>query len=375
VSIARLEAFLLQDRFTFVRVESSEGAVGWGEAAFYGTASTTEIANGLAAHLVGRDPMNVSAIWRDLFLVGYPVGEAVLRGYRVGNTGAWMAAMSAFDIALHDLQGRMLGVPVHALLGGRLRDRIPVYGSLMRSKRTPAEEAERVQDLLDQGYRAVKVHTGAPWSFGEGADNTVARVAAIREHCGGRDVFDLFVDVNQSYSIVEAIRIGRALEALEVGHLEEPLAPWDLDGYSRLQAALDLPIAAGEQECNIWQFRDLLTRANVDVIQPNITACGGFTQGMKIAALAEAFSRPIMCNNTDPSLMTAAQVQFTAAAPTATLPMEYYGERAHPMRDRLPKLVTAPVVTDGCLSVSDAPGLGVEVDEEAVRSTGVQVRV
>src|SRR5262249_10854274 len=152
------------------------------------------------------------------------------------------------------------------------------------------------------------------------------------------DGLTLLIDVNQAYSVPVALKVGRRLEALDVEHFEEPIAPWDLDGYNQLQAALDVPLAAGEQEYNLWQFRDLILRGNLDVLQPNITSGGGFTQEMKVTALAEAHNKLVTCHNTEPTLMTAAHLHLWAVAAPCTRHQEYYGEDAHPLLVQTPVL-------------------------------------
>ena len=218
------------------------------------------------------------------------------------------------------------------LLGGKYRDRVPVYSSLMIRNLPPEEDVERVQARMERGYSWVKLHTGTAWSFDTGYDGTIETVKALRKHCGGPEKLQILVDVNQAYTVHTAERVGRALEELEVFHFEEPIAPWDLEGYNRLQAALQIPLAAGEQECNLWQFRDLITVANMDILQPNLTTCGGYTQGMKIAALAQAYNRPITTHNTEPTLMTAIAGALAASQPRSLVAAPWCGTLSTSLR-------------------------------------------
>jgi L-alanine-DL-glutamate epimerase-like enolase superfamily enzyme len=253
------------------------------------------------------------------------------------------------------------------LLGGKFRDRAPVYSSLMQRHLPPEQDVEKVQKRMEQGYTWVKLHTATGWSFDQGRDGTIETVRALRNQCGDYDALKILVDVNQAYMVPGALRVGQALGELQVSHFEEPIAPWDLEGYNQLQAALDIPLAAGEQEYNLWQFRDLITRANLDILQPNITSCGGYTQGMKIASLAEAFNKPLTCHNTDPALMTAAHLHLWATCQNCIYPQEYFGEDTHPLRDATPVLKTPIEVVDGHIEIPTGPGLGIGVDEEMVR--------
>lgn len=361
MKITNVEVFLLYDQFVYLKVETDDGVSGWGEAAFHGGKITAHIAKTLGQKIIGRDPFHTDAIWRELFQTGY----------RIGSTGAHVAAIGALDIAFHDIKGKALNTPIWNLLGGKFRDRVPVYSSLMQRHLPPEQDVEKVQARMEQGYTWVKLHTATAWSFDTGHDGTIETVRALRDKCGDYERLKILIDVNQAYTVNGAIRVGRALEELQVSHFEEPIAPWDLEGYNQLQAALDLPIAAGEQEYNLWQFRDLITRANLDILQPNITSCGGYTQGIKIAALAEAYNRPLTCHNTDPALMTAAHLHFWATCQSCIYPQEYFGEDSHPLREETPVLKTPIEVVDGHIEVPDGAGLGVEVDEDVVRKLAV----
>ncbi|MEM7538822.1 MAG: mandelate racemase/muconate lactonizing enzyme family protein [Chloroflexota bacterium] len=359
--ITNIEVFLLYDRFVYVKVDTDEGIAGWGEAAFHGGKVTAQTLQALGEKVIGRDPFQTDALWQELFRTGY----------RIGSTGAHMASIGALDIAFHDIKGKALNTPIYNLLGGKFRDRVPVYSSLMERHLPPAQDVEKIHKRMEQGYSWVKLHTATGWALGaldaQSNDGTIATVTALRKECGDVDKLKILVDVNQAYTVDGALWVGRALDELQVSHFEEPIAPWDFEGYNRLQAALDTPLAAGEQEYNLWQFRDLITRANMDILQPNITSCGGYTQGMKIAALAETFNRPITCHNTDPALMTVAHLHLWATCQSCIYPQEYFGEDAHPLRDRTPVLKTPLEVVDGHIAVPDGPGLGVEIDERMVR--------
>ena len=357
MKITNLEVFLLYDRWVYLKISTDASIFGWGTAAFHGGQITAQIVSALGEKLVGRDPFDTEAIWQDLFRTGY----------RIGSTGAHVAAIGGIDIALYDIKGKALDTPIYNLLGGKFRTSVPVYSSLMERHLPPAEDVAKVQKRMEQGYSWVKLHTATGWGLGRGEDGTIETVRALRQSCGGFKALKILVDVNQAYTVDQALRIGRALNELEVSHFEEPIAPWDLDGYNQLQAALDIPLAAGEQEYNLWQFRDLITRAKLDILQPNITSCGGYTQGMKIAALAEAHNKPITFHNTDPMLMTVAHLHLWAVCQSCVYPQEYFGEDAHPLRDQTPVLQRALEVVDGHITVPDGPGLGVEVDEEMVR--------
>jgi len=219
MKITNVEVFLLYDRFVYLKISTDEGISGWGEAAFHGGATTAQIAHTLGQKIIGSDPFQTDKIWRELFQTGY----------RTGSTGAHVAAIGALDIACYDIKGRALNTPIYNLLGGKFRDEVPIYSSLMERHLPPEKDVEKVQARMERGYSWVKLHTATGWGLGTGRDGTIETVQALRDQCGGYDRLKILVDVNQAYTVDGAIRVGRALEALEVSHFEEPIAPWDLE--------------------------------------------------------------------------------------------------------------------------------------------------
>jgi D-arabinonate dehydratase/D-galactarolactone cycloisomerase len=351
--IAGIEGFRLNDQNVVVKVSDHRGRTGWGGAVATLGGSAGDMLAHVAPLAIGRSPFDTGSINRD----------ALRHGYRIGSTGAYVAAVSALDIALHDLCGQITQMPVWSLLGGRFRSRIPLYSSFMRVGRSPADQAELARQHVDQGYTAIKLHTATMWGTGPG-DDTLPVVEAVRAAVG--DGIDVMVDVNAAYSVPAAVEMGERLLGFGVRHFEEPLVPWDLEGYAHLRSVLPMRIAAGEQCHTLWQFRDLVEQARLDILQPNVTACGGFTVATQIAALAQAHNRQLVCHSTEPTLGTAASAQFWASTAVCDLPQEYLGEPVHPLRDTTPILKSGPRIEDGTLVVSEDPGLGVVVDEEAV---------
>ena len=351
--ITAVTAYVLYGRYIIVRIETDGGLVGYGEASPMGAPVVANAVRHLGSQIVGEDPANIEALWMRMFT----------QGYKLGPMGAQLEAMAGIDIALYDIKGKALGTPIYNLLGGAYRLRVPVYASSMRRDMTPCEEASRVEALRQQGYTWYKQHSAVPWMYDRGVDRTIEVVQAIRDRVG--DGMTLLVDVNNAYTVHRAVQVGRRLEALNVFHFEEPLPAYDYDGYRRLQAALEIPIAAGEQEYTRWQFRDLITLAQVDILQPDVVKSGGFTEMMKIAALAQTYNKPITVHNTQPTLGTAAHLHFWAACQNCLYPQEYNIE-PHPLRDDTPILEAPLRVVEGHLAVPQGPGLGVEVDEDVL---------
>ena len=353
--ITQVESMVLLGSLHVVRIHTDEGLSGVGEVSPMGVAVTHAfVENVLAPMLVGEDASDTERLWRRMYT--HP--------YKLGPTGAQLSAMAGIDIALWDILGKAAGLPLYALLGGRYRPAVKVYASSMSRTLTPEEEAERAVSYQEQGYHGYKIHTATPWMHDEGFDQTIATVTAVRSAVGDR--FPLMVDPNNAYYEHTAVRLARELEELGVSHFEEPLAPHDYHAYARLAAAVDIPIAAGEQEYTSWQFRELILQGQVDILQPDVIKCGGITEFKKIAALADAFTRPVVTHSTQPTIGQAAHAHLCVSTPACVYAQEYNIEH-NPLRDDIPIWQEPIVPVGGVITPPDRPGLGVEIDEEALR--------
>jgi L-alanine-DL-glutamate epimerase-like enolase superfamily enzyme len=357
MKISQVETLRLA-RSVFVRVHTDEGLTGIGECSPMNAAViAAHIEHSLAPLVVGEDPTRIE------FLV-----EKMLVGtYKIAGQAQAMAA-SGIELALWDIAGRAAGVPVWQLLGGRYRDTVPMYASSMRRLTTPAEEAADLARLVEQyGFRAVKVKVGRVW--GKDEDASPGRSEALVRECRrvlGDDVA-ILVDGNSGFSAPRAIELGRRLEPYRIFHFEEPCPYWDDAATAKVAAALDVPVAGGEQEWNLVRFRTLLAENIVDVVQPDVIKVGGLLQAKKIGVLAEAFGAAVTQHSTQPTIGTVAALHFAAVCPACSTPQELSlasitGE--HPLAGLLdePDLT----VRDGCLRVPDGPGLGVRLNETRV---------
>ncbi|GHJ36720.1 mandelate racemase/muconate lactonizing enzyme family protein [Streptomyces sp. TS71-3] len=355
MKITKVESIVLLDRYHLVRVHTDEGVDGVGEVSPMNTAVThTLVEQALAPLIVGENPADIERLWMRMYT--HP--------YKLGPMGAQLNAIAGIDIALWDIAGKVAGQPLHALLGGTYRAAPEVYASSMQRGMAPAEEAARAVSFQEQGYRAYKIHSATPWMADDGFDQTLDTVREMRAAVG--DDFDILVDVNNAYYPHTAVRIARRLEEYGVFHFEEPLAPHDHDGYAALAAAVDIPIAAGEQEYTRWQFRDLILHAKLDILQPDVIKCGGITEFRRIAALASTFNKPITVHNTQPTIGTLAHLHLWMSTPACVYAQEYNIE-PHPLRDEIPVWREPVLPQGGRMRPPAAPGLGVELDEEAVR--------
>lgn len=355
MKITDVECLVLDRQFPFVRVYTDEGIVGIGECfRRQPQVVKTLIDCTLKSVLVGQDPLDTELRWQDM----------VRAGSASDMGGAVYCAIAGLDIAMWDIKGKALGMPIHKLLGGKLRDKIRMYASSMRRDLSPVEEAERAASFVEDGYTAYKLHSGVPGAIDDPADQTVETVREVRAAVG--DHIEILVDVNGAFSTHHAIEIGRALEDLGVFHFEEPRPHYDLQGLATIADALDIPIASGEMIYTHWQYRDLILQGRVDILQPDIVKVPGFTEFQRIAALASAFGKPITVHNTQPTISTVAHLHLCAAYVNMPYAQEYNIEPTS-IRDEWPILKNPLNVIGGYLEVPDGPGLGVDLDEEVVK--------
>lgn len=347
-----------------VRIDTDEGLTGWGEGGQYGPSKPVAVCvdHVLAPLICGRDPMHRAVIWNDLY--------SATRDF--GQKGSYIEAISAIDIALWDLAGKALGVPVHALLGGAVRDSVPAYATGCYYRGTHPFECEgSVQQLrqeaagyVEQGFEMLKVKVGLL-----AVEEDARRLAAIREAVGP-DV-RLLVDCNHAYNSMTAVRMAQELERYGVLWMEEPVPPEDHAGYRRVRSRTNVPIAGGECEYTRYGFRDFLASGCVDIAQPDVCVCGGISEILKIATLADCYGVWVVPHVWGSGIALAAALQVLAAfpafphtahpVPLQNEPVIEFDRNYNPLRDDLvsPKID----VCEGRVPVSDGPGLGVEVDE------------
>lgn len=352
MKIAEIEAFPVIGRWAFVRIRTDDGLEGWGECSLEGRARTvcTQV-DELSRRIVGMDARRIEAIWqfcsRSTFYRGGPV---------------LMSAISGIDIALWDLLGKSLGVPVHVLLGGQVRDRVRVYRGL------PGEGdslEEKIALLRRQGLNAFKTGICDQTDVVEGAAffrGVRERAESLRAAAG--DEIDIMFDVHGRVSPAVAIGIAREVEGMHPLFLEEPCLPENVPAMGRIAKASPVPIATGERLFTRFGFREILERQAAAVIQPDLCHAGGISEGRKIAACAETYYVGVAPHNPLGPISTAACLQLDAVAPNFVIQeLASLGEG----------LLRNPfVIEDGHIAVPQGPGLGIDVDVEAVRARGFQ---
>jgi L-rhamnonate dehydratase len=342
-----------QDAF-LVRVRTDEGVVGIGEAdtspyvarTMVEMPSSHAIARGVRELLVGEDPLQIDRIWQLLF-----------HGTdHYGRGGAALHVISAIDIALWDICGKVAGRPICELLGGRRADRVPVYASEVMPE-TADEVREIAGRAVAAGYRALKLGWGP---LGRDPRGDVELIRAARDAIG--DGRALMIDGGRAYTVKRALELLREVEEERLYWFEEALAPDDLDGYRRLSDAAAVRIAAGEADSGLRPFRELALHGHVDVLQPDVARCGGFTVARRIGELSRELSVEVVPHCFSTGVLVAASLQFVATLDRPT--WSEFSVADSPLVNGI--LATPFALEDGMLEVPTGPGLGVELDEEMV---------
>jgi L-alanine-DL-glutamate epimerase-like enolase superfamily enzyme len=346
-----------------IRVETDEGIVGYGEvdsSPYVGKAAVEARMShgtcyGLRDVVVGMDPFDHEQIWQSMWA----------KTYYYGRTGPAMHVMSGIDMALWDIMGKTTGLPVHKLLGGSYVSKVRPYASALMPE-TPDEVARLVDRHVKQGFTAIKLGWGP---LGCDARRDIELVRAARQAAG--DQVELMIDIGKRYRLKTALHVARALEQLDVYWLEEPFPAEDLEGYRRLSNSVSIRIAAGEEESGHQAFARLISEGGIDVVQPDISRCGGLTEAKRIAGLAADANILCVPHAFKTGLLVAASLHLIAAIPHA--PFLEFSVTESDLRRNL--LSNPFVLENGYISVPQLPGLGVELNPETVRKFSVSASV
>jgi L-alanine-DL-glutamate epimerase-like enolase superfamily enzyme len=341
-------------------VTASDGTVGVGEVdsaplvaqAVVDAEPSHLIARGLRSILLGRNPLDLDVCW-----------HAMVEQSRYLGGGATMHAISGVDIALWDLAGQVLGVPVARLLGGPRSEWLDAYASLVMPD-TPLQAAREAARFAERGYRAIK------FGWGPIGQDLAANEALVREITrAAGDGVTIMIDAGQVWDTKTALRMASMLQAYDIGWLEEPVAPDNLTGYRALSDRTTLTIAGGEAESDYASFERLIEEGGVDLIQPDLARCGGLSQGRRLAWLAHQRHRRVVPHAFKSGVLVAASTHFAAAIPNGGL-IEHTVSTSPIARDLVRREVE---LVDGRVRVPlDRPGLGVEVDTEVMERLRVR---
>jgi galactonate dehydratase len=358
VKITDIETFLVPPRWLFLKISTDEGVVGWGEPVVEGRADTVRAAVHELAELVrGQDPLRIEEHWQVLRRAGFYRGGPVLS-----------SALSGFDHALWDIAGKVRGVPVHELLGGPVRDRVRVYSWVGGDR--PERIGEAVAGQVEQGFTAVKMNASGPMTAVASpaeANGVLARAREARAALGPDR--DLAIDFHGRVSPAMARRLLRMLEEVQPLFVEEPVLPETQGGaLASVVACSGVPIATGERLYSRWDFKPALD-AGVAVVQPDPSHAGGISELRRIGALAEIYDATMAPHCPLGPISLAASLQVAFATPNFLIQEQSMRMHYNAGTEFLDYLVDpAPfTIQDGYVSRLTGPGLGIDVDEAAVR--------
>ncbi|MEV4466478.1 galactonate dehydratase [Micromonospora echinofusca] len=357
-TIARVETFLVAPRWLFVRVETSGGTVGWGEATCEGSSETVRTAvEQLSELLIGKDALRIEDHWQVMTKGSFYRGGPILA-----------SAVAGLDQALWDIAGKHFGAPVHQLLGGPVRDRIRVYGWVGGDE--PGEVRDQIGAAVATGLTAVKMNASGRMSAVASVaelDAVVARVAAAREVLG--DERDVAVDFHGRFSLATARRVAPLLEPYRPFFLEEPVVPENSHLIGEFVRSTTTPVSTGERLYNRQEFLPVL-QAGIAVAQPDLSHAGGITEVRKIAALAEVYDAQLAPHCPLGPIALAACLQVGFATPNYLIQEQSIGIHYNLGAEVLDYCLDKTPLTfvDGYVERLTAPGLGIEIDENAVRA-------
>ena len=358
MKIISLTTYLVPPRWLFLKIETDAGVTGWGEPVVEGRALTVEAAvKELGDYLIGKDPRLIEDHWTVMHRGGFYRGGAIL-----------MSAIAGIDQALWDIKGKALGVPVHELLGGKLRDSIKVYSWIGGDR--PAEVAAGAREMVARGFLALKMNGTEELQIVDSHDRidaAVERVAMVREAVGPS--IGIAVDFHGRVHRPMARILVKELEPYRLMFIEEPVLSENREALKEIAALGSTPIALGERLYSRWDFKSVFEEGVVDIIQPDLSHAGGITECRKIAAMAEAYDVAVAPHCPLGPIALAACLQLDAVSYNCFIQEQSLGIHYNAANDLLDYAANKDVFRyeDGYVAIPDGPGLGVEIDEEYVK--------
>lgn len=345
-------------RWLFLKISTDDGFFGWGEPIVEGHAEAVEAeVRTISEFIVGRDPAAIEDIWQMLYRARFYRGGPVM-----------MSAIAGVDQALWDIKGKRAGLPVYQLLGGPVRERIRVYSWIGGDR--PSELAQNVKERAKDGFTAIKMNASEEMHYIENPariDACIERIAAVREAVG-KD-FGIAVDFHGRLHKTMAKVMARELDPFHLLFIEEPVLPQNNDALRDIAAQTSTPIATGERMYSRWDFRPLLESGYVDIIQPDLSHAGGISEVHRIATMAEAFDVAVAPHCPLGPIALAACLQLDFVTPNAIIQEQSLGIHYNVGNDLLDYLVDPQAFHyhDGYIPLLTGPGLGIEINEAAVR--------
>ena len=344
--------------YLFCEIYTDAGIKGLGEAGNWGYLNATaEAILKFRDYLIGKDPFRIEDFNQNFYRSVYFRGSVI------------MSAISAIDIALWDIKGKALGVPVYELLGGKTRDKVRVYASVMTKESGLDKLADGYRKLQDEGFTAAKIFVNGPLKtqsdgrdefFSGRIEDELEKVRVIREAVGPN--FDFILEAHRGMTVAEAVAFGCEVAKYRPMVLEDPMTPDNIDSMAEISSKVPVPIATGERFTNLGEFAMLMQRRAAQYIRPDVCAVGGMTTSKKICALAEGFDVKVIPHNPLGPVSTAACLHICASIPNLGI-QELPGFCLGGAEDAM---VKEPLrYKDGCLIIPEAPGIGVELADDA----------
>ncbi|MER9316105.1 galactonate dehydratase [Mesorhizobium sp. M0659] len=358
MKIISLTTYIVPPRWLFLKIETDAGVTGWGEPVVEGRALTVEAAvKELGDYLIGKDPRLIEDHWTVMHRGGFYRGGPIL-----------MSAIAGIDQALWDIKGKALGVPVHELLGGKLRDSIKVYSWIGGDR--PAEVADGAREVVARGFQALKMNGTEELQIVDSHDRidaAVERVAMVREAVGSN--IGIAVDFHGRVHRPMARMLVKELEPYRLMFIEEPVLSENREALKEIAALGSTPIALGERLYSRWDFKSVFEQGAVDIIQPDLSHAGGITECRKISAMAEAYDIAVAPHCPLGPIALAACLQLDAVSYNCCIQEQSLGIHYNAANDLLDYAANKDVFRyeDGYVAIPDGPGLGVEIDEDYVK--------
>lgn len=357
MKITKLTTYSVPPRWLFLKIETDDGIVGWGEPIIEGRAATVAAAvDELSDYVIGKDPRNIEDIWTVLYRGGFYRGGPIL-----------MSAIAGIDQALWDIKGKALDVPIHELLGGKVRDKIRVYSWIGGDR--PSQTAAAAKAAVGLGFTAVKMNGTEEMQYidtWEKVERSIANVSAVREAVGTS--VGIGVDFHGRVHKPMAKVLINELEPYKLMFIEEPVLSENIDGLLATMRNTPTPIALGERLFSRWDFKTILATGAVDIIQPDPSHAGGITETRKIAAMAEAYDVALALHCPLGPIALATCLQIDAGCYNAFIQEQSLGIHYNKTNDVLDYLLDPTVFAyeNGMVTIPNGPGLGIEVNEEYV---------
>ncbi|MBM6837282.1 galactonate dehydratase [Clostridium saudiense] len=362
MKITEIKVYTVKPRWIFVKVSTDEGIDGWGEM-ISGTKTDTVVAGAyeLGKRIIGRNPFEIERIWQELH-------RSFFRGGPINGT-----IVSGIEMALWDIKGKALNVPVYELLGGAARDRIMVYSWIGGDR--PDDVVREAIDRRDRGFKAIKMNATEELHYVDSFDKVqavVERVKSIREAVG----FDLNIGIDFHGRVHKPMAkvLAKELEPYKLMFLEEVVLPENEEAFREVANHTSTPLATGERLYTRWEFKNILKEGAIDIIQPDIALCGGILETRKIAAMAEAFDVAVAPHAPYGPIALAATLQLDVCTPNVFIQEQSLGIHYNKGFDLLDFVKNKEIFQykDGYLDIPTKPGLGIEIDEELVEKVSAE---